>query len=80
MGWGTKAPLICFACWYKSTPDAPKEYVFVFAYDAKQAYNIFLQHTGIMFDYCEEAEFYRNEKNFTIPHEYGEVWGCNACI
>lgn len=80
MGWNEKAPLTCFACWYMSMPDAPKEYVFVFAYDAKQAYNIFLQHTGIMFDYCEEAEFYRGEKDFLIAHEYGEVWGCNAII
>lgn len=61
-------------------PRANREYVYVFAYDAKQAYNIFLQHTGIMFEYCEEAEFYRGEKDFLIAHEYGEVWGCNAII
>lgn len=80
MGWGKKEPLKCFACWYKSMPRASREYVYVFAYDAKQAYNIFLQHTGIMFEYCEEAEFVRGENDFLIPHEYGEVWGCNAII
>lgn len=76
----TMKNLKCFTCWYKSTPDAPKEYVYVFAYTAKQAMFFFLRSTGIMFEYCEEAELYKEEKDFTIFHEAGEVWGCNAMI
>lgn len=72
--------LNCYLCWYKSDFNTRTEYVFVFAYTAKEAYHYFIKGFGGMIDFCDYADFYKSEEQFKLHHEAGEIWGGATAI
>lgn len=72
--------LNCYLCWYKSDFNSPTEYVYVFAYNEKQAMQFFNRAFGLMADSCEHADLYKKESEFQLKHEAGEIWGGHTAI
>lgn len=72
--------LNCYLCWYKSNFDSKTEYVYIFAYTAKQAMYYFNNAFALMADSCESADLYKTEDDFILKHKAGEIWGANTAI
>lgn len=70
-----------FLFWYKSSEDAPTEYIYVIAVTLKQAQYFYIRrgYTS-MFDYSTTPVDDIDEEDFLKPHHVGDILGQYATI